>query len=125
MGSINPKQIALQFNQCIITQNIRQISDLMTEDHRFIDRAGKVVRGKENMIRAWVKFFELFPEYQNTFERVETHNNDVILYGYATWKEGEAPDHAIWTATIENDLVAEWRIYEDTEDNKKKFNLIE
>jgi ketosteroid isomerase-like protein len=85
MGSINPKQIALQFNECINTQNIRRISDLMTEDHRFIDRAGKVVRGKENMIRAWVKFFELFPEYQNTFERIETHNNIVILYGYATW----------------------------------------
>jgi ketosteroid isomerase-like protein len=63
MGSIDPKQIALQFSECINTQNIRGISNLMTEDHRFIDRAGKVVRGKENMIRTWVKFFELFPEY--------------------------------------------------------------
>jgi predicted SnoaL-like aldol condensation-catalyzing enzyme len=84
-----------------------------------------MVSGKESMTSAWIRFFELFPEYQNTFERVETHNNLVILYGYATWKKGDAPDHAIWTATIENDLVAEWRIYEDTEDNKKKFNLIE
>jgi predicted SnoaL-like aldol condensation-catalyzing enzyme len=110
MGSIDPKQIALQFNECINTQNICGISDLMTEDHRFIDRAGMMVSGKESMTNAWIRFFELFPEYQNTFERVETHNNFVILYGHATWKKGDDPDHAIWTATIENDLVAEWRI---------------
>ena len=32
-------------------------------------------------------------------------------------------DHAIWTAKIENDLVVEWCIYEDTEENRKKFSL--
>ena len=125
MGSIDPKLITLQFNECINTQNIRGISDLMTEDHRFTDRDEKVVSFKESLISTWIRFFEEFPEYRNNFELIETHGNVVILYGYATWKKGDAPDHAIWTATIENDLVAEWRIYEDTEDNKKKFNVIE
>ena len=69
-------------------------------------------------------FFKLFPEYQNNFERVESNGKLVILYGYATWKKGEAPDHAIWTSTIENDLVAEWSIYENTEENRKNFELM-
>jgi len=30
----------------------------------------------------------------------------------------------IWTATIEDDLVNEWRIYEDTEENRERFGLI-
>jgi hypothetical protein len=40
----------------------------MTEDHRFIDRAGKLISGKGNMTEARISFFELFPEYQNTFD---------------------------------------------------------
>ncbi len=32
-------------------------------------------------------------------------------------------DYAIWTAKIENDLVAEWCIYEDIDENINKFNL--
>jgi hypothetical protein len=93
----------------------------MTEDHRFIDRAGEEVIGKERMLHGWREFFELFPEYQNVFEKVERNRNLVILYGYVIWRTSEAPDRAIWTATIENNLVAAWHIYEDTQENREKF----
>lgn len=95
---------------------------MMTEDHRFIDRAGEEVIGKESMLRGWSEFFELFPEYINIFEKVERIRNLVILYGYAIWQTGEAPDRAIWTATIENNRVSEWHIYEDTKENREKFS---
>lgn len=124
MAASDPKQIALQFNKYINQQNIHGLTSLRTDEHQFIDRGDNLVRGKEIMTDAWVRFFDLFPEYRNTFERVESCGNLVILYGYATWKKGEAPDHAIWTATIENDLVAEWSIYENTEENRKKFKQI-
>jgi hypothetical protein len=125
MNSPNPKIIALQFNETINQQNIRELASLMTEDHRFIDRAGLVVCRKGKMMNAWVRFFELFPEYRNTFTGVESNGNLVILYGYATWKNGDTPDQAIWTAMIEDSLVAEWRIFEDTEENRKNLELLE
>jgi predicted SnoaL-like aldol condensation-catalyzing enzyme len=124
MTTVDPKQVALQFNKYINQQNIQGLISLMTDEHQFIDRGDNLVRGKETMTDAWTSFFKLFPEYQNNFERVESNGNLVILYGYATWKKGEAPDHAIWTATIENDLVAEWSIYENTEENRKNFELM-
>jgi len=120
-----PKLIALQFNETINQQNIRGLTSLMTEDHRFIDRAGLIVSGKNNLTEAWIRFFELFPEYRNTFTDVKSNGNLIILFGYATWKKGEAPDHVIWTAIIKDDLVAEWRIYEDSEENKEKFKVSE
>ncbi len=110
---IDPKLTALQFNECINRQDICGLSSLMTDDHTFIDRKGEVVAGKEAMTKGWIDFFGSFPEYRNTFLRVESHGDLVVLYGYATWEKGAAPDHAIWKATIENDLVAEWRIYEE------------
>jgi predicted SnoaL-like aldol condensation-catalyzing enzyme len=96
---------------------------MMTEDHVFIDRKGEVDKGRETMTRCWGEFFQSFPDYRNTFHRIHSEGNLVVLYGYGTWcKDGE-PDFAIWTALIENDLVAEWRIYQDNTENRKRFNL--
>jgi ketosteroid isomerase-like protein len=124
MNERDPKLTALQFNECINSQDIQGLSDLMTEDHTFIDRKEEVFAGKETMTEGWIEFFDSFPEYRNTFLRVESQGDTVVLYGYATWERGSEPDYAIWTARIENDLVAEWRIYEDTEENRRRWNLL-
>ena len=70
-----------------------------------------------------VKFFSMFPKYRNTFERVQSRDNLVTILGFAYWSEENRHDPAIWTATIVNDLVAEWHIYYDTQENRKKFGL--
>lgn len=121
MNSKDPKLTALQFNEYINNQDINGLSNLMTEDHIFIDRKGDHYG---DMVNGWKEFFNNFPTYKNYFTRVESRDNLVILIGYAKWsKDSLEEDHAIWTATIEDDLVAEWHIYEDTEENRKKFNI--
>ena len=121
MNLKDPKLTALQFNEYINNQDIEGLTSLMTEDHIFIDRAGDHYR---NMVNGWKEFFDNFPTYKNFFTRVESRGNLVILIGYAKWsKDSLEEDHAIWSARIENDLVAEWRIYEDTEENRNKFRL--
>ena len=122
MNSKDPKLTALQFNEYINNQDIEGLTSLMTEDHIFIDRAG-VSYG--DMINGWKEFFSNYPTYINFFNRVESRDNLVILIGYAKWsKDSLIKDHAIWTAKIENDLVAVWQIYEDTEENRIKFKLL-
>jgi len=124
MNSKDPKLTALQFNECINYQDIKGLSNLMTEDHTFIDREGGVFKGKESMTKGWLDFFNQFPDYKNIFTRVESRDNLVIIIGYAIWSKESSEDHVIWTAKIEDDLVAEWRIYVDTEENRKKFDII-
>jgi len=124
MNSKDPKLTALQFNEYINNQDIKGLSNLMTEDHTFIDREGGVFKGKESMTKGWMDFFNQFPDYRNIFTRVESRDNLVIIIGYAIWSKESSEDHVIWTAKIEDDLVAEWRIYVDTEENRKKFNII-
>lgn len=123
MNSKDPKLTALQFNEYINSQDIEGLSSLMTEDHTFIDREGKVDKRKESMTKGWIEFFNAFPDYRNTFTRVESRDDLVILIGYATWTKESQADHAIWTARIEDDLVAEWRIYHDTEENRRRLNI--
>ena len=123
MNRRDPKLTALQFNQYINDQDIDGLSGLMSDDHTFIDRVNETVKGKEKMTKGWIDFFKAFPEYRNTFTRVESKDDLVIILGSAYWSEKEPYDPAIWKATIKDDLVAEWRVYEDTEDNRKNFNL--
>lgn len=121
MNLRDPKLTALQFNEYINSRNIQGLTNLMTEDHIFMDRSGDRYG---DMVNGWKEFFRNYPTYKNYFKRVESIDNLVILIGYAKWsKDSLVEDHAIWTAKIENDLVAEGCIYEDTDENRKKFSL--
>jgi hypothetical protein len=123
-GVKDPKLVALQFNECINNQDVEGLARLMSEDHVFIDRDNNVTRSKKEMLKSWSKFFDMFPDYRNIFDRVDSRENVVVLRGFAYWSEDNPHDAAIWKATIENDLVAEWRIYYDTEANRKELGLI-
>lgn len=46
MNSKDPKLVALQFNECINNQDLNGLALLMTDDHAFIDREGKVSQPK-------------------------------------------------------------------------------
>lgn len=75
------------------------------------------------MTKGWIEFFKRFPDYRNTFTRVESRDNLVILIGHAYWSEENKYDPVIWTAGKENDLVAEWRTYEETPGNRKVLGI--
>src|SRR5262247_522848 len=85
----------------------------MTDDHRFTDTLGNSVYGKANCLEAWRGFFEQFPDYRNTFVDIRARDDLVIVVGYSTCSVEVLSGPAIWTATIRNDGVAHWRVYED------------
>ena len=124
MNSKDPKLVALQFNQCINNQDLNGLTLLMSDDHAFIDREGKISQPKQFMVQAWKQFFEMVPKYRNTFNRVQSKDNHVAILGFAYWSEKQPYDPIIWTATIVNDLVQEWRTYSDTEANRRQFDLL-
>jgi hypothetical protein len=122
MNKRDPKLTALQFNEYINNQDIKGLSSLMAKD--FWVKVKKEPVWNRDMINGWLRFFKDNPTYKNIFTRVESRENLVILIGYALWsKDSKEEDHCIWTTTIENDLLVNWRLYEDTEDNRKKLNI--
>ncbi len=124
MDRKDPKLIAVEFNEYINKKDLTGLAQLMTDDHAFIDREGKIHQPKNVMIEGWRQFFNEFPDYKNTFTQIESRDNLVAILGYAFWSTKQPYDPVIWTATIVGDLVREWRIYPDTDKNRKKFNLV-
>jgi hypothetical protein len=68
-------------------------------------------------------FFLSYPDYVNHFSIVESRNNLVLVIGFSTCSHKPLDGPALWTAKIENNLVAEWRVYLDTPENREKLNL--
>lgn len=124
MNRSDPKLIALRFNECINNQDLNGLASLMTPDHAFIDRTGNVVQPRQVMLDCWKRFFEMYPHYWNTFEIVRSRENVVMICGHAYWSGDQRYDPAIWVATIVDDLVREWRIYDDTPENRRRFGLL-
>lgn len=113
------EEIALEFNNCINEKNLDKLGKLMTSEHRFIDSLDSKTIGKENCLKLWKEFFRLFPDYKNTFNTVSSKEDTVILIGYSTCSDERLNKTAIWTAKIKDEMLEEWRIYDDTANNRK------
>ena len=116
--------IALLFNECINGRNADGLADLMTEDHLFVDAANNATTGKSRNMENWRSFFDLFPDYRNVLEVVRHEDSTVIMRGYSVCADKRLNEfRAIWVARIENEKVKEWRVYADTEENRRRAGI--
>lgn len=111
------------FIESINSASIDSIYSLMTKDHEFIDSQGNIMIGNDNMKKAWIGYFGLFPDYN--IEITDTLQNDsiIVLLGYAsgTYKtnnnNSENNNHwrvpASWKAIVVGDKIKLWQVYAD------------
>ena len=111
MDSSELMSTALRFNEKINQQNLEGLTELMTDDHTFIDNSGNITKGKDVMREGWKEFFKKYPDYRNNFTSVAVQSNVVVMVGYSTcsYKPLDGPN--IWTAKIRGGRVSEWRVY--------------
>ncbi|MDR3118742.1 MAG: hypothetical protein LBU44_04895 [Mediterranea sp.] len=125
MITVDPKSIALQFNEYITNADLNGLSNLMTGDHIFIDTSNNRIKGKDNnIVQAWQPFFDLYPGYRNIFENIVVRGSTVIMQGYSICSNEILNNiHAIWVAEIIKNKVGSWHIYADTKANRELFDL--
>ena len=119
----DPKLVAMLFNEQINHRDLEALTEMMTDDHTFIDSEGDIVKGKKEMKKGWADFFVQYPDYRNIFTRIESRGNLVIIMGYSECSYTPLQGPALWTAHIRDGKVAEWRVYEDTLQNRRKLHI--
>ena len=123
MPEQNPAEIATHFNEAINAQDIDMLGVLMTGDHRFVDSGNNVTQGRKAVLDAWRGFFSSFPDYRNDFETLQTRDELVIISGRSRCSDERLDGPALWTARVKRARVAEWRVYEDTAEQRSKLGL--
>lgn len=114
------KAAVLKFVECINAGDAEALMKLQTDDFSFIDMSGNVFTGRQS----WDDYFTSYPDYRIHVERIVSGGDGVAIMGRTTGShvahEVEEHEAVLWTAEIRDGLVAEWRIYTDLEDAKRK-----
>ncbi|RZS45088.1 SnoaL-like protein [Herbihabitans rhizosphaerae] len=119
----DPISIAIRFNDNITRRDLDGLSDLMTEDHAFIDTEGAAVEGKAPCVEAWRGFFESFPDYRNIFTSIGAHGEVVTIVGRSVCEEPALDGPAIWTATVRDNKIVEWRVFTDSREVREWLGI--
>jgi len=118
----NEINVVKAFIAAINRRNPPEISDLMTEDHTFVDSAGRVESGRQNMASGWNEYFRMFPDYTILVETILGDGELVAVFGSASGtyngKRGPVPENRIempaaWRAVVQNGKVKRWQVYAD------------
>jgi ketosteroid isomerase-like protein len=104
--------------------DVDEVSNLMSDDHRFVDSLGTVVQGREKMRDGWAGYFHMVPDYTVTIHETFSAGPVAVMLGVACGtyvKDGPAlpKNHwqtpAAWRAQVEDGKIIEWRVYADNE----------
>ena len=118
----NETDVVRAFIAAINRRSPPEISDLMAEDHTFVDSGGRVESGRQKMTAGWKEYFRLFPDYTIRVETILGQGELVAVFGSASGtyngKRGLVPENRIempaaWRAVVQNGKVKRWQVYAD------------
>lgn len=112
------------FVRAINRQNVNDLVELMTDDHRFVDSLGGITEGRERMRAGWIGYFKMVPDY--TVEIKETFSNGPVVAMLGTAQgtfthDGQLKPENRWStptafrAFVQDGKIAEWHVYCDNE----------
>jgi limonene-1,2-epoxide hydrolase len=108
--------------------NINMMSDLMTEDHTFIDSGGRTDSGRDRMTKGWKEYFRMFPDYKIDLDNFFQEEHLVAAFGSArgtyNGKRGLVKENVIqmpaaWKAEVYNGKIKLWQVYADWTEGMK------
>lgn len=123
MGERSPAEIVVAFTAAINARDLRRLEALMADDYTFVDSAGAIERGKAAGVAAWRGFFEQYPDYRNVFDTVVMRGDVVVVTGHSVCTHPALRGPAIWTARVRDGMLTEWRVHEDTSDQRALLGL--
>lgn len=111
------EQVVLDLIGYINELDLDGICSRLKTEHTFIDTPGEVrkVTCEEDARVGWERYWAVCPGYRIHVERVACGGNGVAVIGRTMGShyppEVEAQETVVWTAEVEDGLVAVWRIY--------------
>jgi len=123
MNARDPKLIVLLFNERKRERDVEGMAQFMAHNHSLICYGNVDTTDRESSIDAWTSFFKDYPDYQNHYTKIESRDGMVFIVGFSTCSYKPLDGPALWTAKVEDDLIAEWRVYDDTEEDRRSLGL--
>jgi limonene-1,2-epoxide hydrolase len=119
---MTPEEVVTAFVARINSHDSLALSDLMTDDHVFVDALDNRISGRAAMRDAWRQYFAMVPDYWIRLDALYSSQRGVGAFGraggtyaptaaLASSNRWEVP--AAWRAEVQGDRVALWQVYAD------------
>jgi len=116
------KQTVQEFISAINSADIDKITELMHDEHVFVDIRNNKIEGKEKMKKAWKAYYEWVPNYKIEVNDVLVRDSVIGVFGTASGtysvaetdsskRQWEIP--AAWYAIVRDGKIKYWQIYKD------------
>ena len=115
--------MVLRFVHFINDHNLKGLGSLLAKDHVYIDVDGRPTKGHDRILDLWKNCFEHDPDYRIKIQLYMTQNDRVIMFGRIDSATTSAKS-LLWSVTTVDQLIAEWHVFEDTTQNRKKVGLM-
>lgn len=111
-----------KFVDAINTHDVEAIGELMSDDHIFIDSGGGVYTDREQMIKGWPGYYEMFPDYKIEISETFVSGDTVAMIGkamgtYSSDGTLKPENHweipAAWKAVVTGDKIKLWQVIAD------------
>ena len=112
-----------QFIDAINAHDLKQLSELMTDDHIFMDAHGNKVEGRDQVIAGWKLYFDLFPDYHIEAGKIFVDGEQLAATGFAEGtykgiKEDDGKAHwklpAAWSSNVRKGQLSLWQVFADS-----------
>ncbi|MFP4460454.1 MAG: nuclear transport factor 2 family protein [Candidatus Zixiibacteriota bacterium] len=120
----------LEFIEKINTSDADALSEMMTDNHKYIDLAGDEVIGREKMLYAWEAYMKAFPDYTIYIKDIYENDDKIIFRGTTIGShlgleddEEFMEEQALWLVKINKDKLSLWQIIKDTKENQEKLDI--
>ncbi|MGD1149075.1 MAG: nuclear transport factor 2 family protein [Thermoanaerobaculaceae bacterium] len=119
---MRPAEVAAEFVARINAHDVAGLSELMTDDHAFVDALDNRGVGRKAMRVGWQQYLALVPDYWIKVDTILQDGGNVALFGRAggtyagvipEGQSGRWEVPAAWLAKVRDDRVAMWRVYAD------------
>jgi ketosteroid isomerase-like protein len=124
-----PVVAVVSFIDCINRGDLAGLMNLMDERHTLLVHGKEPVVGRDANAEAWDGYFGAFPSYLIYPSHITVDGAQVAVLGSTTGSHLELPDDeemtmtVIWTATVRDGRLAEWRIRADTVEARSELRL--
>ena len=123
-----PEASVREFIARINAHNVEGIVALCTAEHRFVDGAGRILSGHEQLRTAWSGYLQIFPDYRIEIESLAVAGMVVLAAGSASATAAQGTPRAqlwripaAWRAEVRGGLIDLWQVYAD---NTRVFELL-
>ena len=111
LGRSTAKAIVRRYVARLNARDVDGIAALLHPSCRLIDSHGEWIEGREAIVAATRRFFELEGQFRLKLHTLVEHDGEWLLRGSTAAERSEFRTEALWRARVEDGLVIFWQSF--------------